>query len=880
MSKESNIFRSTRYKVLAIILPMLAAVLYVSVASASFPSSTTNSPTSSNGSASVSSASAPKANQATNAQGSRMSASPRGPVFVGHELKHDTSPRLDSMPAAPVQPKEEREIGRRKPGVGGVQDKDSVIQSAFGPLAMPTPIINMDGIDFATSSCACAPPDTTGDVGPNHFVQAVNTAYNVFDKNTGLPLGAPRPLNTLWAGFGGVCQTRNDGDPIVKYDQLADRWVINQFTTAPPYTQCIAVSTTGDPNGTYHRYAFAQFEPNTRFGDYQKIGVWPDAYYMSNNEFGPPPNYDWMGAGNYAFDRARMLQGLSATYVYFGLPPTVWGGQQPSDLDGSNLPPAGAPNLFIEIDDSAWDPPNIPTDQMQMWRFHADFITPSNSSFTPLPAITPPNLAAFDGLLCNFDDCIPQTGTTSRLDSLADRLMYRVAYRNFGTHESIVFNHTVDTAVDKAAIRWYELRGINATPSIFQQGTYDPVPTEHRWMGSLAQDNQGNMALGFSVSSTTMFPSIKYTGRLVTDPPGQMPQGEATLHNGTGSQVGTQGRWGDYSTMVVDPVDDCTFWYTQEYYGVTASFSWRTRFGSFKYPGCTAPVQGTPTATVVVPTPTLTVAPTFTAVPSNTVVATTSATRTNTPGVSTPTSTSVVGTPSATATSPAVSTPPPTATSPAASSPTPTRCAVSFRDVPSGHTFYAAVQCLACRGIISGYADGTFKPDNLVTRGQLAKIVSNAGNFTEPAGAQIFQDVPSDHPFYEWINRLTRRGYMSGYTCGTIPGEPCVDNRPYFRPYANATRAQTSKIVANAAHYIDPPAGQTFEDVPPSHPFYESIQRLASRNVMGGYNCGGLGEPCVSGKPYFRPYNDVTRGQSAKIVANAFFPTCGTTSGP
>jgi hypothetical protein len=685
--------------------------------------------------------------------------------------------------------------------VGGVQDKDSVIQSTFGPLAMPTPIINMDGIDFASSSCACAPPDTTGDVGPNHFVQAVNTAYNVFDKNTGLPLGAPRPLNTLWAGFGGVCQTRNDGDPIVKYDQLADRWVINQFTTAPPYTQCIAVSTTGDPNGTYHRYAFAQFEANTRFGDYQKIGVWPDAYYMSNNEFGPPPNYTWMGAGNYAFDRTRMLQGLSATYVYFGLPPTIWGGQQPSDLDGSNLPPAGAPNLFIEIDDSAWDPPNIPTDQMQMWRFHADFITPSNSSFTPLPAITPPTLAAFDGLLCNFDDCIPQAGTTSRLDSLADRLMYRVAYRNFGTHESIVFNHTVDTGADKAAIRWYELRGINATPSIFQQGTYDPVPTEHRWMGSMAQDNQGNMALGFSVSSTTMFPSIKYTGRLVTDPPGQLPQSEATLHNGTGSQVGTQGRWGDYSTMVVDPIDDCTFWFTQEYYAVTASFSWRTRFGSFKYPGCTAPVQGTPTATVAVPTPTLTVAPTlaptFTAVPSNTVVVTPSATRTSTSVANTPTSTAVV------------STPPPTATSPVAASPTPTSCTVSFRDVPSGHTFYAAVQCLACRGIISGYADGTFRPDNLVTRGQLAKIVSNAGNFTEPAGTQIFQDVPSDHPFYEWINRLTRRGYMGGYTCGTLPGEPCVNDRPYFRPY-----------------------------------------------------------------------NDVTRGQSAKIVANAFYPTCGTTLGP
>jgi hypothetical protein len=177
---------------------------------------------------------------------------------------------------------------------------------------------------------------------------------------------------------------------------------------------------------------------------------------------------------------------------------------------------------------------------------------------------------------------------------------------------------------------------------------------------------------------------------------------------------------------------------------------------------------------------------------------------------------------------------------------------------------------------VSGYSDGTFRPDNLVTRGQLAKIVSNAGNFNEDPGPQLFQDVPPDHAFYYWINRLTMRGYMSGYTCGS-PGEPCVNNRPYFRPYNNATRAQTSKIVSNAARYNDPPTGQTFEDVPLSHPFYVEIQRLASRGIMGGYNCGGAGEPCGPGnRPYFRPYNDVTRGQSAKIVANAFYPACQT----
>jgi hypothetical protein len=211
---------------------------------------------------------------------------------------------------------------------------------------------------------------------------------------------------------------------------------------------------------------------------------------------------------------------------------------------------------------------------------------------------------------------------------------------------------------------------------------------------------------------------------------------------------------------------------------------------------------------------------------------------------------------------------------PVATTPTPIACPLQFRDVSQDHTFYGVVRCLACRGIISGYSDGTFRPNNLVTRGQLAKIVSNAASFSEDPGSQIFQDVAPDHTFYEWINRLTNRGYMSGYNCGS-PGEPCVNNRPYFRPFANATRAQTSKIVANAARYNDPPIGQTFEDVPTTHPFYTEIQRLASRGIMGGYNCGGAGEPCSpANRPYFRSYNDVTRGQSAKIVANTFYPDC------
>jgi plastocyanin len=209
--------------------------------------------------------------------------------------------------------------------------------------------------------------------------------------------------------------------------------------------------------------------------------------------------------------------------------------------------------------------------------------------------------------------------------------------------------------------------------------------------------------------------------------------------------------------------------------------------------------------------------------------------------------------------------------------PVPTTCSIQFSDVPVGHTFYSNVRCLACRGVISGYADGTFRPNNPVTRGQLAKMVSNAAGFSEDPNPQIFADVPPTHTFYAFINRLTRRGHMSGYTCGG-PGEPCINNMPYFRPFANATRGQTSKIVSNAAGFTEMHTGQTFEDVPPSHIFYQEIERLASRGVMGGYPCGGPGEPCIApeNRPYFRPQNDVTRGQSAKIVANTFYPDCVT----
>jgi hypothetical protein len=206
---------------------------------------------------------------------------------------------------------------------------------------------------------------------------------------------------------------------------------------------------------------------------------------------------------------------------------------------------------------------------------------------------------------------------------------------------------------------------------------------------------------------------------------------------------------------------------------------------------------------------------------------------------------------------------------------TPTACAAEFSDVPPGHTFHPYVHCLACRGIVQGYGDGTFRPDSHVTRGQLAKIVSNAAGFLEDPNPQVFEDVPPSNPFYAWINRLARGGHMEGYPCGG-EGEPCVTGLPYFRPFAASTRGQTAKIVAHAAAINDPVSGQSFEDVPPAHAFHLWVERLAGRGAMAGYECGGPGEPCGSGNlPYFRPHNSVTRGQASKIVASTFFPGCG-----
>ncbi|HMC68595.1 MAG TPA: IPT/TIG domain-containing protein, partial [Mycobacteriales bacterium] len=277
------------------------------------------------------------------------------------------------------------------------------------------------------------------------------------------------------------------------------------------------------------------------------------------------------------------LAGAPATAQLFHLS-LLYGGLLPSSLDGRTQPPAGSPNYFVSLGDAS---------SLYLWRFHVDFVNPASSTLTG-PLSIP--VAGYTEL-CNGGTCVPQAGTTQQLDSLADRVMYRLAYRNFGDHEALVVNHSVAPTAGGGGVRWYEIRSPAGTPTVYQQGTYAP-DTRYRWMGSAAMDRVGDIAVGYSLSSPTMNPAIAYTGRTPADPLGTL-QAETVLTSGTGSQNGGLKRWGDYSSLALDPLDDCTFWYTTEYLAASGLFNWHTRVGTFKFAGCTN--LPPPTVTGIVP---------------------------------------------------------------------------------------------------------------------------------------------------------------------------------------------------------------------------------------------------------------------------------------
>ncbi len=451
--------------------------------------------------------------------------------------------------------------------------EDPVAQRSSGFGVATTPGLGFDGVGLPNYAVNAAPPDTNGAAGANQYVQWVNEDFAVFDKVTGSIVYGPAAGNTLWKGFGGPCEQFNDGDPIAQYDKAANRWVLTQFAVSggPPYYQCVAVSTTADATGSYNRYAFSY----NVFPDYPKLGAWPDGYYISFNMFNG--NF-FVGSRVCAYDRDAMLGNVArpVTQQCFQLS-SSFGGLLPSDLDGAIAPPAGSPNFFVAFGFNV----------LQLWKFHVDWATPSNTTLTG-PTNIP--VAAFSEA-CNGGVCIPQSGTSTRLDSLGDRLMYRLAYRHFADgHEAIVANHSVNAGNGVAGVRWYELRNPTGntmaagTPVLYQQGTYAPNST-YRWMGSMAMDKVGNIAVGYSVSSTAIHPGIRYTGRAPGDPLGLLGA-ETSIIAGTGSQTRNLHRWGDYSSLSVDPTDDCTFWYTNEYLKSNGSFNWSTRIASFKFTTC------------------------------------------------------------------------------------------------------------------------------------------------------------------------------------------------------------------------------------------------------------------------------------------------------
>jgi hypothetical protein len=477
--------------------------------------------------------------------------------------------------------------------------EDAAAQPAKGPSFagpnMPAPGQNFDGLSYVPFG-AGFPPDTNGDVGPNHYIQTVNTSIGIYSK-TGTQLCA-FGFDDLFGSIlvtpsGTPCDANNNGDPVVLYDAAADRWVITDFAwtnnDSGPYYECIAASKTSDPvTGGWWLYALrADDATHNWLNDYPKLGVWPDGIYMAANMYdcvnncGAGTNYQ--GSRAWALNRAELYSGGPMRAIVFDVNLNAFT-LLPSNLRGA-APPAGRPNFFVANDFTIF--------ALDIFKFHVDWTTPSLSSFTgpfQVPVATysnPPfTIPTLDG---------------NNLDSLGTRLMMQNQYQNRAGAESLWLSHTVGkSAPNIAGLRWYQLdiSGGNIPSSPLQQSTFRP-DSKHRWIPSLAVDRDGNMAIGYSVSSDTQNPAIQYTGRLASDPLNTLSTSEGLLIAGGGAQAhncgGTCERWGDYAAMTIDPVDGCTFWFTTEYYATTGlvSDNWHTRIGSFKYPGCGAVLSET-----------------------------------------------------------------------------------------------------------------------------------------------------------------------------------------------------------------------------------------------------------------------------------------------
>ena len=546
----------------------------------------------------------------------RAHVNPRGQtVYAIRPVRFDVSPPLRDLAVLPVAPQGEEDESPTNPLLppwrlprAGVPDP--VVQSEIGaggglirqPITLQAPTTGFDFLGVPQSGAV--PPDTNGAVGNNQYVQTVNTRYQVWSLDRGTKVATnilgPAAINTLWAGFGGACQAQNAGDPIVLYDRLANRWLISQFTTVVSggfYFQCVALSTTADATGTYTRWAFAV--PNGIFGDYPHFGAWTDAYYMMAHGFsGSGAGSSYVAGIFAAMDRTKMLAADPTATWQVILDPDE-GGHMPADFDGLAPPPTGAPGVFLSLHGPS----------MYFYRMKADFAVPGNT--TRILQGTAPVAPATGACILTSTPgtCIPQPGTTRLLDSLGDRLMFRAAYRNFVDHETIVISHSVDPSVPGvvSGVRWYDFRlsgqphpTCPSYPCTFQQGTIADVGNgRNRWMPSIAMDGAENILVGYSVSGKTNLTenhSIRYTGRARNDPAGTMTVPEVTVVTGTRNNTGNS-RWGDYTSMSVDPFDDCTFWHANEYY-FTGTNAWSTRINSAAWPAGSGDGQCPPSTCV------------------------------------------------------------------------------------------------------------------------------------------------------------------------------------------------------------------------------------------------------------------------------------------
>jgi N-acetylneuraminic acid mutarotase len=548
-----------------------------------------------------------------------------GPVRTTTDVRH--------LPyVAPKREVEERRLtrypfpedGAPPPLPAGFEQFQAMLKKIWRPTPkMPGPLLTFDGISAAQSGCGCFPPDSNGDVGPNHYVNAVNSSFRVFDKS-GNPLTPATTFNSLFAPLGNSTpcgNNQNDGDPFAFYDQLADRWVISDFAFpglpgSGPFFQCIAVSTSPDPAGTYNLYA-VQHEPTqtTWVGDYPKMALWDtggnpaqNAYFLTVNLV-DGPSLGFEGVRVFALDRASMLTGGPANAIGFTIGAADVGASYSfvaANFRAGNPPPAGRDEFVLAIDSPATG--GVTLTQVHGRLFHVDFVTPANSTFGVGPTHQPNAEITVDGFVDAFTNTttrlVPQQGTAVRLDTLGDKIMTPVVYRFDGANESLWASNTVCTdaaCTGPTGIRWYQFDvtggAFPATP-VQQQTWTNNNDGLWRWMPSIAVDQAGNTAIGYSVSSPSMFPGIRYAGRLSSDPSSDLGQGEATMFNGSGNETDNRGRWGDYTMTSIDPADGMTFWHVNQYLPSSGTgFNWVQRIGKFDFVGGGGTPTPTPTAT-------------------------------------------------------------------------------------------------------------------------------------------------------------------------------------------------------------------------------------------------------------------------------------------